>query len=109
MIEFAAVLASLDRLDGDAVLKGAGTLIASDHECIVSSTGNPGMATGGMGDVLAGLIAGLVAQGESLIDAAQHGVYGHGYAADRAVEYNGERGLLATDLMPYLRNWVNNI
>jgi len=106
---YTAALSLQSKYKGVVVLKGAGTLIASDHECIVSSTGNPGMATGGMGDVLAGLIAGLVAQGESLIDAAQHGVYGHGYAADRAVEYNGERGLLATDLMPYLRNWVNNI
>jgi NAD(P)H-hydrate epimerase len=61
-----------------------------------------------MGDVLAGVIAGLVAQGDSLLDAAQYGVYGHGYAADLAAADNGERGLLAGDLMPYLRQWVNN-
>ena len=106
---YTAALSLQSKYNGVVVLKGAGTLIASDHECIVSITGNPGMATGGMGDVLTGVIAGLVVQGESLIDASQYGVYGHGYAADRAVEYNGERGLLATDLMPYLRQWVNNI
>ncbi len=106
---FTAVFSLQSKYNGVVVLKGAGTLIASDHECIVSTTGNPGMATGGMGDVLAGVIAGLVAQGESLIDASQYGVYGHGYAADMAVKYKGERGLLANDLMPHLRKWVNNI
>ena len=105
---FSAVLALQAQYQGIVVLKGAGTLIASDEACFVSSTGNPGMGTGGMGDVLAGVIAGLVAQGESLLDAAQYGVYGHGYAADLAAAENGERGLLAGDLMPYLRQWVNN-
>jgi len=105
---FSAVLALQSKYEGVVVLKGAGTLIASEQECIVSSTGNPGMASGGMGDVLAGVIAGLIAQGESLIDASQHGVYGHGYAADLAAVANGERGLLAGDLMMYLRQWINN-
>ncbi|MCX7086227.1 MAG: NAD(P)H-hydrate dehydratase [Methylococcales bacterium] len=105
---FSAISALQSKYDGVIVLKGAGTLIASDHECIVSSTGNPGMASGGMGDVLAGVIAGLLAQGESLLDAAQHGVYGHGYAADLAIQVDGERGLLASDLMPYIKQWINN-
>jgi len=95
------------RYDGIAVLKGAGTLIASKNEMAVSSTGNPGMASGGMGDVLSGVIAGLLAQGFSLQHAAQQGVYGHGLAADMAALKYGERGLLASDLMPYLRQWVN--
>ncbi|MDD1644020.1 MAG: bifunctional ADP-dependent NAD(P)H-hydrate dehydratase/NAD(P)H-hydrate epimerase, partial [Methylococcaceae bacterium] len=86
-----------------AILKGAGTLIASENDCAVSTTGNPGMASGGMGDVLAGVIAGLLAQGLSLKNAAQQGVYSHGQAADLAAEKDGERGLLASDLMPYLR------
>ena len=105
---FSAVVALQAQYQGIVVLKGAGTLIASDEACWISSTGNPGMGTGGMGDVLAGVIAGLVAQGESLLDAAQQGVYGHGYAADLAAAAKGERGLLARDLMPYLRQWVNN-
>ncbi len=100
---FAAVLAIQANYGGVAVLKGAGTLIASKDQCAVSTTGNPGMASGGMGDVLSGVIAGLLAQGLSLQDAAQQGVYRHGQAADTAAEKDGERGLLASDLMPYLR------
>ena len=60
-----------------------------------------------MGDVLAGVIAGLVAQGWDLTQAARQGVYAHGFAADFAAQAQGERGLLASDLMPYLREWVN--
>jgi len=104
---FAAVTALQTQYGGIVVLKGSGTLIASDGEIAVSNTGNPGMATGGMGDVLAGVIAGLLAQGLSLKQAAQQGVYLHGLAADKAAEKDGERGLLATDLMPYLRWMVN--
>jgi NAD(P)H-hydrate epimerase len=65
------------------------------------------MASGGMGDVLAGVIGGLLAQGLSLSEAAQQGVYCHGLAADWAAEKEGERGLLASDLMNYLRKSVN--
>lgn len=104
---FAAALSLQANYGGVAVLKGAGTLIASEHQLAVSSTGNPGMASGGMGDVLSGVIAGLLAQGLSLRDAAQQGVYLHGLAADLAAEKDGERGLLASDLMPYLRQLVN--
>lgn len=104
---YAAVSALHGRYGGIAVLKGSGTLIASDHEISVSNTGNPGMASGGMGDVLSGAIAALVAQGLSLEDAARQGVYLHGHAADLAAAKDGERGLLATDLMPYLRCVVN--
>ena len=87
--------------------KNSATLIASDDSITVSNTGNPGMASGGMGDVLSGVIAGLVAQGLSLQEAAQQGAYGHGFAADKAVKIDGERGLLASDLFPHLRRWVN--
>jgi ADP-dependent NAD(P)H-hydrate dehydratase / NAD(P)H-hydrate epimerase len=104
---FSAALALQVKYQGVVVLKGAGTLICSEEECAVSISGNPGMASGGMGDVLAGVIAGLVAQGLFLKNAAQQGVYGHGQAADLAVEQKGERGLLASDLMPYLQQWVN--
>jgi ADP-dependent NAD(P)H-hydrate dehydratase / NAD(P)H-hydrate epimerase len=100
---FASVMALQAKYGGIAILKGSGTLIASGDEIAVSTTGNPGMASGGMGDVLAGVISGLLAQGLSLKNAAQQGVYRHGQAADLAAEKDGERGLLASDLMPYLR------
>jgi NAD(P)H-hydrate epimerase len=104
---YAAAAAIQAKYGGICILKGAGTLVASNDEIAASTTGNPGMASGGMGDVLAGMIGGLVAQGLSLKDAAQQGTYLHGMAADLAVENAGERGLLATDLMPYLRQLVN--
>jgi ADP-dependent NAD(P)H-hydrate dehydratase / NAD(P)H-hydrate epimerase len=104
---FAAVSAIQAKYGGITILKGAGTLIASEDEIAVSTTGNPGMASGGMGDVLAGVIAGLLAQGLPLKNAAQQGVFCHGQAADLAAEKGGERGLLASDLMPYLRLLVN--
>lgn len=104
---FASVSAIQAKYDGIAILKGAGTLIASLGEIAVSNTGNPGMSSGGMGDVLSGVIAGLLAQNLSLKIAAQQGVFCHGKAADLAAEKDGERGLLASDLMPYLRLLVN--
>ncbi len=92
---------------GTIVLKGSGTLIATAHALKVATQGNPGMASGGMGDVLAGVIAGLVGQGLSLSDAAQQGVWLHATAADSAAQQGGERGLLASDVFPWLRQWVN--
>ncbi|WP_394752733.1 NAD(P)H-hydrate dehydratase [Crenothrix sp.] len=103
---FSAVTAIQARYDGIAVLKGSGTLIASSHDIAVSNTGNPGMASGGMGDVLSGIIGGLVAQGLTLKEAAQQGVYLHGLAADKAREHYGERGLLASDLMFFISQVV---
>ena len=64
--------------------------------------GNPGMATAGMGDVLSGVIGGLLAQKLSEVDAAVLGVCLHGYAGTRAAEQMGQRGLLATDLLPFM-------
>jgi len=104
---FAAASAIRAAYGGIAVLKGAGTLIASASQIGVSTTGNPGMASGGMGDVLSGVIAGLIAQGLDLQEAAEQGVFLHGRAADLAAAKNGERGLLATDLLPFLRQLVN--
>jgi len=60
-----------------------------------------------MGDTLCGIIAGLLAQGLLLSEAAEQGAYCHGKAADRAASTDGERGMLASDLLPYLRQWVN--
>ena len=88
------------------MLKGAGTLIASEQTISLCDQGNPGMASGGMGDVLTGIISGLMAQGLDLLAAAQTGVCVHATAGDRAVEV-GQRGLLALDLMPSIRLLVN--
>ncbi len=104
---FAVATLMQKKYGGIAILKGAGTLIATSDDIAVSNTGNPGMASGGMGDALSGVIAGLLAQGFGLKDAAQQGVYIHGKAADLAAEADGERGLIASDLMPYLRRLVN--
>ena len=80
------------------VLKGAGTLVATPEGALhLNLTGNPGMATGGTGDVLAGMIAGLWAQGLTPLDAARLGVYLHGTAGDLAAWQTGEAALSAAD------------
>jgi NAD(P)H-hydrate epimerase len=85
------------------VLKGASTGIASpDGRYWFNTTGNSGMATGGSGDVLTGLIAGLLAQGISSLDAALAGVYLHGLAGDLAAEASSEEALIAGDIILYL-------
>ena len=87
------------RYGGVVVLKGAGTLVTDGEHLSVIAGGNPGMASGGMGDVLAGVIAALRSQGFSLYDAARLGAALHAWAADQAVaKRGGERGLLASDL-----------
>ena len=91
---------------GICVLKGSGSLIVSNQQCSICSCGNPGMATGGMGDVLTGIIAGLIAQGLSLYDAARFGVQLHAESADIAAQ-DGQRGMMASDLFVPLRNLVN--
>ena len=98
-----------ERYDATVVLKGAGTLVQSKGELPgVCGGGNPAMASGGMGDVLTGVIAGLIAQGLDLSDAAQLGVCLHRKAADMATRGIGERGLLASDLMPSIRRLINS-
>ena len=93
---------------GCVVLKGVGSIVtAEDHDIHLCTAGNPGMASAGMGDVLSGIIGGLLAQGVSLVDAAKLGVWLHARAADEAVMTQGERGLIASDLMPYLRRQIN--
>jgi NAD(P)H-hydrate epimerase len=82
------------------VLKGAGTVIAHPDETIaVNPTGNPGMASGGMGDVLTGIIAGLITQGYSPEAASHIGVYLHGAAADTLADRIGPVGYLASEVM----------
>jgi len=93
---------------GVIVLKGAGTLIYDGkHPIKVSNYGNPGMSSGGMGDVLTGIIGSLIGQKLPLFDAACLGVILHGMAADKSALEHGERGMLAMDLMPHLRHLVN--
>lgn len=93
---------------GVIVLKGAGTLILGEsHQSYICPDGNPGMATGGMGDILSGIIAGLMAQGIPLEKAAQMGVSIHAQAGDCIAKKYGERGMLATDLLIYIRRLVN--
>ncbi|TKB56857.1 NAD(P)H-hydrate dehydratase [Ferrimonas aestuarii] len=94
------------RYGGVIVLKGAGTLIYDGARMLVAPVGNPGLATGGSGDVLSGIIASLLAQGLPPCEAAACGVCLHGEAADYAAEA-GQRGMLASDLMPYIRQLVN--
>jgi hydroxyethylthiazole kinase-like uncharacterized protein yjeF len=103
----AAVTALQARFGGVCVLKGAGTLIlGTDHKIYQCEEGNPGMASAGMGDVLAGIIGAWIAQGFSIDVAAQMGVAVHAAAGDRAAT-TGERGLLASDLIENLRALVN--
>jgi len=81
------------------VLKGAGTVIAHpDGRAFLNPTGNPGMASGGMGDVLTGIIAGFIAQGHSPELAAHAGVYIHGATADALAKTKGPFGYLATEV-----------
>ncbi|HLD84238.1 MAG TPA: NAD(P)H-hydrate dehydratase [Coxiellaceae bacterium] len=103
-----AIKTLVKKYDGVVVLKGAGTLIADKKEGpFICNAGNPGMASGGMGDVLSGVIGGLLAQHFSLLSAAKTGVMLHALAGDLAAKEKGERGLLASDLMPYLQRLVN--
>ncbi|MEE9425086.1 MAG: NAD(P)H-hydrate dehydratase [Methylococcales bacterium] len=103
---FSAIRQLHDDYGGIVVLKGAGTLVYDGEKITVNSTGNPGMATGGMGDVLSGVIAGLIAQGQDLDSATRVAVWLHGAAADN-VARAGQRGLLASDLLPQIRKLVN--
>jgi NAD(P)H-hydrate epimerase len=82
------------------VLKGARTVVATaEGEVFINPTGNPGMASGGMGDVLAGILAALLGQGFSAQDAMRLGIYLHGFVADRVAAAKGQIGLIATDVI----------
>ena len=99
---FATCLRLQESTGAVTVLKGNGTIVGGEGQLFLSDYGNPGMASGGMGDVLSGVIGSLLAQGLEPTQAAALGVCLHGAAADIAAE-EGERGLLASDLMPWLR------
>jgi ADP-dependent NAD(P)H-hydrate dehydratase len=84
------------------VLKGHGTIVTDGRQVYRNQTGNPGMATGGTGDVLTGLIAALLGQKLAPFEAAQLGVYLHGLAGDLAQEELGQISLIASDLLSFL-------
>ena len=85
------------------VLKGSGTIIASpDGRAVLNTTGNSGMAAGGSGDVLAGMTAGLLAQGKGAFDCAAAAVYLHGLAGDFAAEKLGKISMLPSDIIDFI-------
>jgi NAD(P)H-hydrate epimerase len=85
------------------VIKGAHTqVVCPNGEVFFNSTGNPGMATAGSGDVLTGIITSLVGQGYSSVDAAIAGTFIHGLAGDLAAEDKGQQALMASDIINYL-------
>jgi len=129
---FSAVRSIALKYGGICVLKGAGSLISDGHKVWINTSGNAGMATGGMGDVLSGIIAALLLQKnelqsksanvchydneqsditslESKFDAVRLAVYIHSKAADNIVSRNGQRGLLASDLMNEIQKLVNDL
>ena len=95
---------------GIVLLKGARTVIADkEGNAWINSTGNPGMATGGSGDVLTGIIGGLLVQGFSALTAVKLGVYLHGLAADLAAQIKGEVSLIAGDVLNNLPEAIRRI
>ena len=94
------------KFGGVCVLKGAGTLVSNGTEVAFCAVGNPGMSSGGMGDVLSGIITALLAQGLALFEAAYIGVQVHAMSADKAAK-TGERGMVASDVIAQLRGVVN--
>jgi NAD(P)H-hydrate epimerase len=109
-----ALEALRNRYGGTIVLKGSGTLVGGTGPCPwLIPTGNPGMATAGMGDVLTGITAGLVAQAHAQLlagtpgaDIAAAAAFVHGAAGDAAAR-TGQRGVVASDLLTELRPWLN--
>lgn len=104
---YAAAQSLVTRYECVVVLKGAGTIIAAPQRtpCVIGA-GNPGMAVGGMGDLLSGVIAALRAQGLSAFDAAACGALLHSAAGDMTA-MDGQRGMLPSDLLPALRRLAN--
>ncbi|HEY5733276.1 MAG TPA: NAD(P)H-hydrate dehydratase [Gammaproteobacteria bacterium] len=103
---FSAVVQIQQQYGGVAVLKGAGTLVSSS-DIRLCPYGNPGMATAGMGDILSGIIGALMAQGLAQARAAELAVWAHARAGDIEAEANGERGMVAGDILNRLRTVLN--
>lgn len=107
MDRLSAVKALQERYGGIAILKGAGTLIYTGNKIYQCHQGNPGMASGGMGDALSGILGGLIAQHIIPELSAQIGVLAHALAGDSAAKERGEIGLIATDLLNPLSMILN--
>jgi ADP-dependent NAD(P)H-hydrate dehydratase / NAD(P)H-hydrate epimerase len=103
----AAITALGNRYRATVLLKGSGTLIKGKTAMSLCPYGNPGMASGGMGDVLSGIIGGLMAQGLNAENSARLGSCLHAHAADLLAELDGQRGILATDLIDQARALLN--
>jgi NAD(P)H-hydrate epimerase len=102
-----AIVQLVKKYGGVVILKGHHTLIQGEgSDIFYCALGNPGMATAGMGDILSGILGGLLAQKMPLIEAAKLGVYLHASAGDSAAEA-GMRGMIASDLLPFIRSNVN--
>lgn len=98
-----------EKTGATVVLKGALTIISSpDGQIYINPTGNPGLATAGTGDVLAGMLGGLLAQGYGPVEAAYVAAYVHGMAGDELRDLNGEAGMMATDLLPVIPRLINS-
>jgi NAD(P)H-hydrate epimerase len=91
------------------VLKGHRSLVSNGKKLFENTTGNPGMATAGCGDVLTGMIAGLLGQGLSCFEAAKIGVYLHGFAGDLAAKDRTQLGLIASDIIEYLPKAIKKL
>lgn len=105
---FAAVLKIQEKYNAVVLLKGPGTLISSqDQSFKLCPYGNPAMATAGMGDILSGIIGGLLAQGLDRQQATELGCCLHSAAADELVSTSGYRGVTATDILPWVKKLLN--
>ena len=105
---FTAVRALAKEYNAICILKGAGTLISDGRQVVINSSGNAGMASGGMGDVLSGIIGALVMKSANNFNSVCTAVYIHGASADIMVKSNGPLGLLASDLFLPLQRLINN-
>lgn len=106
---FAAVRQIAKRYGGICVLKGAGSLVSDGAQCWINSSGNPSMASGGMGDVLSGIIAALLMQMNDKLAAVRLATFIHGFIADELVEKQGPIGLLASDIINHIPEKLNKI
>jgi len=84
------------------IIKGANTITVCDNKCYINTSGNPGLSTAGSGDVLTGIITGLISQGYNALSASVFGVYLHGKSADIAVEDYGYQSLISSHIIEYL-------
>ncbi len=104
---YQAITSLTEHYQSVVILKGAGSLVSSTQQVFVLEEGNPGMASGGMGDLLSGIVGGLMAQGMDTANSALTGACIHARAGDLCAEKQGQRGMIASDLIPFIRELVN--